>query len=70
MNKKPLKPSCNSVKKMLLTGWHSNFELIKNCGTEALRRVRELRTLGYPVRMKRKIVDGKCTNTFLYRLGR
>lgn len=66
-----MKPSCLKVYRMLRRRWTSNYELVTRCSLSALTRVRELRSEGYRVQVKRKkLENGKFGNTYLYRVAR
>lgn len=64
-----MKPSCERVKHCLAEGWQTNYQLIEKCGaTEAMRRLRELKSMGYPIERERIKANGRFTNTYRYRL--
>ena len=65
-----MKPSAQRIVARLKKHWMSSFQLIVQFGTQAGRRVRELRADGYDVRKKRVYRYGKATSTWLYKIIR
>ena len=63
-----MKPSCRKVLSMLKRGWCSNYHLINSCSLSALSRVMELRSLGFDIEVKRRVIDDRVSNTYLYRV--
>ena len=63
-----MKPSLVKVKNLLESGWATNYQVATCTGISGMRRLRELRAMGFPILKRQIIRNGKASGTYEYKI--